>query len=58
MSTRPQDVDNLVDNLRDFVRALLGQGQIGGHENLTAVQERLRDALRAALGMKAKESAE
>jgi hypothetical protein len=51
MSTE-RDVDRLLDNFRDYVRALIGQGQIGGHENLATVQGRLRDAIKRALGMK------
>jgi hypothetical protein len=55
--TTERDVDRLLDNFRDYVRALMGQGQIGGHENLTAVQGRLRDAVKRVLGMKVEESA-
>ena len=57
MTTRERDIDQLLDNLRDYVRALIGQGQIAGHENLTAVQGRLRDAVKRALGMKIEDSA-
>jgi hypothetical protein len=55
--TRAQDVDQLVDTLRDYVRALMGQGQIAGHENVTAAQAALRDAFKRVLGMKIEERA-
>jgi hypothetical protein len=55
--TTERDVDRLVDNFRDYVRALIGQGQIAGHENLTTVQARLRDAVKRVLGMKIEDSA-
>ena len=29
-----RNVDQLVDTLRDYVRALMGQGQTAGHENV------------------------
>jgi hypothetical protein len=58
MTTRQQDIDNLMDQLRGYVRALLGQGQIGGHENVTAAQAALRDAFKRVLGMKVEESTE
>jgi hypothetical protein len=54
---RERDIDNLVDQLRDYVRALVNQGQIAGHENLTTVQARLRDAVKRAFGMKIEDSA-
>ena len=55
--TRAQDVDQLVDTLRDYVRALMGQGQIAGHENVTAAQANLRDAFKRAFGMKIEDRA-
>jgi hypothetical protein len=56
--TTERDVDRLLDNFRDYVRALIGQGQIGGHENLTTVQGRLRDAFKRVLGMKIEDRAD
>ena len=52
-----RNVDQLVDTLRDYVRALMGQGQTAGHENVTAAQAALRDAFKRALGMKIEERA-
>jgi hypothetical protein len=51
MTTR-QNVDQLADRLRDYVRAVIDQGQIGGHENVTKALADLHDALRDAFGMK------
>ena len=50
--SRPQNVDQLADRLRDYVRAVIDQGQIGGHENVTKALADLHDALRDAFGMK------
>jgi hypothetical protein len=56
--TRERDVDQLAGALRRLIEALIAgdQGRIGVHQDLTAAQAGLRDALRAALGTK--ESAE
>jgi hypothetical protein len=58
--TRAQDVDRLVDNLRNWVEALLDrrEGKIGIHEDLTLAQGDLRDALRAVLVTKIEERAD
>jgi hypothetical protein len=55
--TDKRNVDQLVDTLRDYVRALMGQGQIAGHENVTAAQANLRDAFKRVLGMKIEDRA-
>jgi hypothetical protein len=59
MTTR-RDVDQLVDNLRNWVEALLDrrEGKIGIHEDLTSAQQNLRDALRAVLMTKIEERAD
>jgi len=51
MTTR-QYVVHLADWLRDYVRAVIDQGQIGGHENVTKALADLRDALRDVFGLK------
>jgi hypothetical protein len=50
--TDKRDVDRLVESVRDYVRALMDQGQIDGHSHVTTAQAGLRDALRAAFGLK------
>jgi hypothetical protein len=55
MTTR-QNVDGVVLLLREFVQALIDQGQIAGRETVTQAQTNLRDALHVVLGVK--ESAE
>lgn len=53
MTTRQQS-DALVGAIREFVQALMRhrEGQIAGGEDLTTAQANLRDALRAAFGLK------
>ena len=50
--TDKRNVDQLADRLGDYVRAVIDQGQIGGHENVTKALADLHDALRDAFGMK------
>ena len=47
--TRAQDVDQLAGAIRRLVEAVIAgdQGRIGVHQDLTAAQAGLRDALRA-----------
>jgi hypothetical protein len=55
--TDRRNVDAVVASLREFVQALIDQEQIAGHEILTERQQNLRDALRAAFGIKVEEHA-
>ena len=48
MTTR-QNVDGVVLRLREFVQALIDQGQIAGRETVTQAQTNLRDAPSSAL---------
>jgi hypothetical protein len=54
MTTRAQNIDALAAAIRKLIEALIAgdQGRIGSHQNLTDAQTDLRDALRAALGIK------
>jgi hypothetical protein len=52
--TRARNVDQLAGAIRRLIEALIAgdRGAIGSHQNLTDAQTSLRDALRAALGIK------
>jgi hypothetical protein len=54
MTTRQQNVDALAVAIRKLIEALIAGDQrvIGSHQNLSDAQTSLRDALRAALGIK------
>jgi hypothetical protein len=55
---RPQSVDQLAQAIRRLIEALIASDrrEIGIHQSVIEAQTNLRDALRAALGVK--ESAE
>ena len=55
--TRERDVDDLVARFRRFVELLIerDQARIGVHEDVTAVQQDLRDAFKRVLGAKIEE---
>jgi putative NIF3 family GTP cyclohydrolase 1 type 2 len=57
--TRSQNIDALAVAIRKLIEALIAgdRGAIGSHQNLTDAQTGLRDALRAALGLKTEERA-
>jgi hypothetical protein len=57
--TDRRNVDALEGAIRDYVQALLDhrEGRIGGGPTVVTVQQRLRETLRAAFGMKVEESA-
>jgi hypothetical protein len=52
--TRPQTIDRVALAIRKLTEALIAQDQrqIGGHETVITAQADLREALRAAFGMK------
>jgi hypothetical protein len=52
--TRARDVDQLAGAIRRLIEALIAgdRGAIGSHQDLTAAQQNLRDALRAVFGQK------
>jgi hypothetical protein len=56
---RERDVGELVERLRRFVELLIerDQARIGVHEDVTAVQQDLRDAIKRVLGAKVEEGA-
>ena len=58
--TRAQDVDQLAGAIRRLIEALIAgdRGAIGSHQDLTAAQAGLREALRAVLMTKIEERAE
>ena len=58
--TRARDVDQLAGAIRRLIEALIAgdRGAIGSHQDLTAAQAGLREALRAVLMTKIEERAE
>jgi hypothetical protein len=50
----PSNVDQVVAGIRDLVQAMMArnEGQIGGHESVTAAQSNLRDVIERVLGTK------
>jgi hypothetical protein len=60
MTTRQQNVDALAGAIRRLIEALIAgdRGAIGVHQDLTAAQANLRDALRAVFSTKVQEGAD
>jgi hypothetical protein len=58
--TRAQNIDALASAIRRLIDVSIAadQGRIGVHQDLTAAQMDLRDALRAALATRAEERAQ
>jgi hypothetical protein len=58
--SRPQNVDQVVAAIRELAQAISDHraGGIGAGPTVATAQQSLRDALRAALGMKVEERAD